>query len=126
MSTSLPPSASFSNFHDDNVVTSASITLHYGEKSECTVTLKNIGLLPLEMLEVEVNSVLDPILQSQIFTWNDEDIKRLLPIQPNESASFTVSLYAVANFLAPNVAVSPTIPPDGSGLFSSMSTSLPG
>lgn len=127
VSTSLAPSASFSNFHDDNVVTSASISLHHGETSQCMITLKNVGLIPVEMLEVEVNSILDPILQNQIFTWDNEEIKRLLPIQPNESASFTITLYAAANFLAPNVAISPTIPADtSSGLFSSMSASLPG
>lgn len=78
------------------------------------------------MLELEVHSMLDPILQNQIFKWDNEEIKHLLPIQSNESASFTLNLHAAANFLAPNVAVSPTIPPDSTGLFSSMSTSLPG
>lgn len=91
------------------------------------ITLKNVGQLPIEMLELEVNSMLDPVLQNQIFSWDNEKIKELLPIQPNESASFTLNLYGAANFLASNVAVSPTIPPDiSSGLFSSMSTSLPG
>lgn len=127
MTTSFPQSASFSNFHDDNVVTSASVSLHHGETNHCTITLKNVSQLPIEMLEVEVNSILDPTLQNRIFSWDNDEIKRLLPIQPNESASFTVSLYAAANFLAPNMSVSPTIPPDvSSGLFSSMSTSIPG
>lgn len=127
MTTSFPLSASFSNFHDDSVVTSASVSLHHGETSHCTITLTNVGQLPIEMLEVEMNNILDPSLQNQIFSWDNDEIKRLLPIQPSESASFTVNLYAAANFLAPNVAVSPSIPPDiSSGLFSSMSTSLPG
>lgn len=127
MTTSFPPTASFSNFHDDSVVTSASVILHHGETSQCTINLSNIGELPIEMLEVEVNSILDPSLQYQIFKWSNDDIKSLLPILPNESASFAVHLYATANFLAPNMTVSSTIPPDiSSGLFSSMSTSLPG
>ncbi|KAJ8935382.1 hypothetical protein NQ314_012793 [Rhamnusium bicolor] len=125
--TSLPQSASFSNFHDDNIVASASLSLYHGESTHCTVTLTNVGQVPIEMLEVEVNSILEPSLQEQIFKWDNEEVKRQLPIQPNDSATITLYLHAAANFLAPNIAVSPSIPHDmSSGVFSSMSASLPG
>ncbi|XP_018574402.1 protein brunelleschi isoform X2 [Anoplophora glabripennis] len=124
--TSLPQSASFSNFHDDNIVTSASISLYHGESTHCTVTLTNIGQVPIEMLEVEVNSILEPTLQDQIFKWDDEEVRCQLPIQPSKSATITLYLHAAANFLAPNVPVSPSIQHDmSSGVFSSMSASLP-
>ncbi|XP_074037146.1 trafficking protein particle complex subunit brun [Leptinotarsa decemlineata] len=127
VSTSFPQSASFSNFHDDNIVTSASVSLYHGESTECIVTLKNVGQVAIEMLEVEVNSILEPSLQDQIFNWDKEEVKRLLPIEPQHSVTITLYLHSAANFLAPNAAVSPTIPHDmSSGLYSSMSASLPG
>lgn len=100
--------------------------MYHGESTHCTVTLTNIGQVPIEMLEVEINSILDPTLQDQIFRWDNEEVKRQLPIQPNESATINLYLHAAANFLAPNVPMSPSIQPDmSSGVFSSMSTSLP-
>ncbi|KAJ8925963.1 hypothetical protein NQ315_009816 [Exocentrus adspersus] len=126
VTTSLPQSASFSNFHDDNIVTSASISLYHGESAHCTVTLTNTGQVPIEMLEVEVNSILDPCLQNQVFKWDNDEVQQQLPIQPNESITVTLYLHAVANFLAPNMPVSPSIPHEmSSGVFSSMSASLP-
>ncbi|CAH1283288.1 unnamed protein product [Diabrotica balteata] len=127
VSTSFPTSASFSNFHDENTVTSASVSLYHGESTECIITLKNASEVPVEMLEVEINSVLDPSLQDQIFSWDREEVKKLLPIPPGETVSITLNLHSAANFLAPTSAISPTIPHDmSSGPFSSMSTSLPG
>lgn len=100
--------------------------MYHGESTHCTVTLTNIGQVPIEMLEVEVNSILDPTLQDQIFKWDNEEVQGQLPIQPNESATITLYLHAAANFLAPNVPVSPSMQHDmSSGVFSSMSASLP-
>lgn len=127
VTTSLPQSATFSNFHDDNVVTSASTSLYQGESVDCVITIKNVSQVPVEILDVEVSSMLDPYLQEQMFQWNDEDVKLLLPIEPGESKMLTLHLFSAGTFLVPNVAVSPTIPHEmSSGLYSSMSTSLPG
>ncbi|XP_057664018.1 protein brunelleschi isoform X1 [Diorhabda carinulata] len=127
VSTSLPISSTFSNFHDENTVTSAMITLYHGESSECIITLKNNGDVPVDMLEVEINSILETSLQDQMFYWNNDDIKKLLPISPGATVTFPLYLHSAAKFLAPNAAISPTIPHDmSSGPFSSMSTSLPG
>lgn len=127
ISTSLPQSASFSNFHDDNIVTSASVSLYHGEGAQCTVTLTNDSQIPIEMLDVTISSVLEQNLQDEIFRFDEEEVKRLLPLLPDQTATFAVSLYAAANFLAPNTATSPSLPHElNSGLFSSMSTSLPG
>ncbi|XP_050306114.1 protein brunelleschi [Anthonomus grandis grandis] len=127
VSTSLPQSASFSNFHDDSIVTSASLSLFHGESSQCTITLNNTSQIPVEMLEVTVNSILDQSLQNEIFFIDQEQVNLILPLLPGQTASFEVKIYAAANFLAPNMPVSPSIPPDlNSGMFSSLSNSLPG
>ncbi|XP_066262236.1 protein brunelleschi [Euwallacea similis] len=127
VSTSLPQSASFSNFHDDSIVISASLSLFHGESAQCTITLTNMSQIPVEMLEVTMSSILDSALQNEIFQVDQEEVNFMLPLMPEQSASFNVKIYASANFLAPNSAVSPSIPTDlNSGMFSSISTSLPG
>lgn len=100
--TSLPQSASFSSFHDyENVVTSASVSLHHGESIECTITITNIGHVDVEMLEVNMQTVLEPSLQEQMFTWSKENLLSQLPLKPKSSASLTLYLYAAGSFLVP-------------------------
>lgn len=98
--TSLPQSATFSTFQNfENVVTSASLSLHNGETTECTITLTNTSQVPIEMLEITIQSGLDHVLQGQIFQWSEEAVKEQLPIQPGQSATMSLQLYAAANFL---------------------------
>ncbi|XP_017781590.1 PREDICTED: protein brunelleschi [Nicrophorus vespilloides] len=99
--TSLPQSATFSTFQNfENVVTSASISLYNGESTECIITLTNTSQVAIEMLEVSIQSILEPNLQEQIFSWDAEEIQKQLPIVPNSSATINVRLYSAANFLA--------------------------
>lgn len=98
--TSLPQSATFSTFQNfENVVTSASLSLYNGESTECIITLRNTTQVPIEMLELSMQSVLDPSLQDQIFKWSKEDLQNQLPLLPNSSATITLFLYSAANFL---------------------------
>lgn len=90
VATSLPQSASFSNFHDDNIVTSASLSLFHGESVHCTVTLTNTSQIPIEMLEVTMSSVLDQNVQNEIFGIDLEEIEALLPLMPEQTCSFNV------------------------------------
>ncbi|KAF5285809.1 hypothetical protein FQA39_LY04270 [Lamprigera yunnana] len=99
--TSLPQSATFSSFQNfENVVTSASISLYNGESTECTITIKNNSVVPIEMLEVSIQSVLEVSLQDQIFKWSQENLESQLPLVPGGTASLTLYLYSAANFLA--------------------------
>lgn len=114
--TSLPQSATFSTFQNfENVVTSASISLYNGESTECTITLTNRSQVPIEMLEVSMQSVLEPGLQDQIFQWSKENLESQLPLLPNSSASLTLYLYSAANFLTTGYGV----PELSSGVFGS-------
>lgn len=117
--TSLPQSATFSSFNNfENVVTSASLSMFNGESTECTITLTNNSQVPIEMLEVSIQSVLEPTLQDQIFKWSQENLEAQLPLMPNCTASLTLYLYSAANFLAPSFA-----PEMSSGVYSSSHTS---
>lgn len=114
--TSLPPSATFSTFSNyENVVISASLSLFNGESSECTITLTNTGNVPIEMLEVSIQSRLEATLQDQIFKWSKENLESQLPLMPNSSASLTLYLYSAANFLASGFGLSDLM----SGVFTS-------
>ncbi|KAB0793804.1 hypothetical protein PPYR_13424 [Photinus pyralis] len=98
--TSLPQSATFSSLQNfENVVTSASISLYNGESTECTITLTNNSHVPIEMIEVSIQSVLEASLQDQIFKWSQENLESQLPLMPNGTASLTLYLYSAANFL---------------------------
>ncbi|XP_063989770.1 protein brunelleschi [Diachasmimorpha longicaudata] len=100
VATSLPQTASFST--GENIVTSASISLYGGERAECTITITNIGQVPIEMIEVSIKSALDASTESRVFKWSDENLKTQLPLQPGTSASLTLYLYADTNFVVPN------------------------
>lgn len=98
--TSLPQSATFSTFQNfENVVTSASLSLYNGESAECIITLRNTSQVPIEMLELSMQSVLDANLQEQIFQWSKENLQNQLPLMANSSAAITLYLYSAANFL---------------------------
>ncbi|XP_043670547.1 protein brunelleschi [Vespula pensylvanica] len=99
VATSLPQTASFSS--GENIVTSASISLYGGESAECTITITNVGQVPIEMIELSVQSTLDTVTEGKIFKWSDENLMTQLPLQPRTSASLTLYLYAATDFIAP-------------------------
>lgn len=69
--------------------------------AECTITLTNIGQVPIEMIEVSIQSTLDAATEGKIFKWSDENLKTQLPLPPGASASLTLYLYAATDFIAP-------------------------
>lgn len=75
--TSLPQTATFSNMNSaDIVVTSASLALYNGESSSCTITITNESeTLPLEHLEVNINSNVEQELQKKIFRIDEDALK---------------------------------------------------
>lgn len=100
VSTSLPKTASFSC--GENIVTSASISLYGGESAECTISIKNIGKVPIDMIDISIKSTLDSLTENKIFKWSDENLKMQLPLQPDTSASLTLYLFGDVNFILPN------------------------
>lgn len=70
-------------------------------RSECTVTLTNVSDQPIELLEITMQSMLDPDIQAQTFQWSKDNLMAQLPIKPHSSASFTLYIHATADFLSP-------------------------
>lgn len=75
----------------------------YVYSAECTVTITNAGQVPIEMVELSVQSALDALTESKIFKWSDENLMTQLPLQPGSSASLTLYLYAATDFVAPSI-----------------------
>ena len=71
--------------------------------AECTVTITNVGQVPIEMIELSVQSTLDAATESKIFKWSDDNLTTQLPLQPDSSASLTLYLYATTDFIAPSI-----------------------
>nr|XP_036225165.1 protein brunelleschi [Bactrocera oleae]XP_036225166.1 protein brunelleschi [Bactrocera oleae] len=102
--TSLPQTATFSQLaSSDIVITSASLTLYNGESSTCIVTITNDSPLPVEHLEISINSNVEQEAQKKIFIIDEKDLQSKLPIQPNSSIDFTVHIYGEADFVCPIV-----------------------
>ena len=98
--TSLPQTATFSGMPNaDCVITSASLTLYNGEKSECIVTLTNTTNVLIEYIDAVLTSNMDANLQNRIFQFSNDELKEKLPIKPNESMDFRIGIYGEADFL---------------------------
>ncbi len=69
-----------------------------GESQECTVTITNVGKVPIELLELTLDSQGDK-RAFEIFTWSNDNIISQLPIQPGASASFTIYVYGAGDFI---------------------------
>lgn len=67
------------------------------------MTITNVGQIPIEMIEVSIQSTLDTIMENKIFKWSDENLMTQLPLQPGNSASLTLYLYAATDFVAPSI-----------------------
>ncbi len=102
IATSLPQTATFSSMaQSDFVIVSASVTVFNGESTECTITLTNSSNVPIEFLEESLHSTLDPKLHGRIFEWSSKELQSKLPIQPQQSIDFKVTIYGEADFLGP-------------------------
>jgi len=52
-------------------------------------------------MEISLQSVMDPELQSKTFQWSRDNICAQLPVQAGQTASITVYVHAASDFLAP-------------------------
>lgn len=106
--TSLPQTATFSNMNKaDIVVTSASLTLYNGESSSCTITVRNeSSTLPLEHLEVSINSNVEQEMQKKMFRIDESALQAKLPVAPQGTLEFVLEIYAEADFVCPMPAAS--------------------
>lgn len=109
--TSLPQTATFGVLPSaENIVTTASVTLFNGERTECVITVTNCSNVPIEYLEGTILCTGEQ--QPRMFQWDNEAVRESLPILPHESKQFTLHVYGEADFLGPVVVKGD---PDGGG-----------
>ncbi|XP_048482017.1 protein brunelleschi [Plutella xylostella] len=97
--TTVAPSGNQNLPNTENVGSITNISLHNGESTECTMKITNTSQVPIDYLDLAIQSNVDSQLQSKIFQWCNEDIQAQLPIPPNEVATITMNLYGEADFL---------------------------
>ncbi|XP_026321258.1 protein brunelleschi [Hyposmocoma kahamanoa] len=83
----------------ENIGSNTNISLYNGESQECTMKITNTSAVPIEYLELSIQSNMDNQLQSKVFQWSNEDIQTQLPIAPNDTATIVMKLYGEADFL---------------------------
>nr|AAH70463.1 Trafficking protein particle complex 9 [Mus musculus] len=100
ISTSLPRSArSLQPSAGDEIATNVSVQLYNGETQQLAVTLENIGLEPLEQLEVTSKLLTTKEkLYGDFLSWKLEDTLAQFPLQPGKVATFTINIKAKLDF----------------------------
>ncbi|XP_063386504.1 protein brunelleschi [Cydia fagiglandana] len=97
--TTVAPSGNLNLPNVENVGSITNISLHNGEGTDCTMKITNTSNVPIEYLDLAIQSNMDTQLQSKVFQWSNDDIQSQLPIHPNETATITMKLYGEADFL---------------------------
>ncbi|XP_021107219.1 trafficking protein particle complex subunit 9 isoform X2 [Heterocephalus glaber] len=100
ISTSLPRSAhSLQPSSGDEISTNVSVQLYNGETQKLIITLENIGMEPLETLEVtsKILSTKEK-LYGDFLSWKLEETLAQFPLQPGKVATLAVSIKAKLDF----------------------------
>ncbi|XP_040592250.1 trafficking protein particle complex subunit 9 isoform X2 [Mesocricetus auratus] len=100
ISTALPRSAhSLQPSSGDEISTNVSVQLYNGEAQQLVITLENIGLEPLEQLEVTSKLLTTKEkLSGDFLSWKLEETLSQFPLQPGKVATFTVNIKAKLDF----------------------------
>ncbi|PFX14220.1 trafficking protein particle complex subunit 9-like [Stylophora pistillata] len=67
------------------------VTLYAGQSMKGTITLENIGKMPVESLNISVTSK-DGEGVDELFSFDEEEIKSKLPVPPGHSTDITVTI----------------------------------
>ena len=95
--TSLPSSENLPN--NEEIIATACAQLFNGETQECEVILENTSNIPIEYIETTLSSSYDAKFQNRVFSYNIDEIKSQLPLNPGKSISFKVKIFGDADFV---------------------------
>uniref|UniRef100_A0A452UZX3 Trafficking protein particle complex 9 n=1 Tax=Ursus maritimus TaxID=29073 RepID=A0A452UZX3_URSMA len=100
ISTSLPRSAhSLQPSSGDETSTNVSVQLYNGETQQLVIKLENIGMEPLEKLEVTSKILTTKEkLYGDFLSWNLEETLAQFPLQPGKVATFVVNIKVKLDF----------------------------
>lgn len=97
--TTLTPSGNAGLPSLENAGNNTNISLYNGESTDFTIRITNTSNVPIEYLELSIQSNTDSQLQSKIFQYSNEEIQSQLPIAPDSTATIAMKLYGEADFL---------------------------
>ncbi|XP_077022828.1 trafficking protein particle complex subunit 9 isoform X2 [Tamandua tetradactyla] len=100
MSTSLPRSAhSLQPSSGDEISSNVSVQLYNGETQQLIIKLENVGMEPLEKLEVTSKILTTKEkLYGDFLSWKLEEILAQFPLQPGKIATFTMNIKVKLDF----------------------------
>uniref|UniRef100_A0A8C5XSN1 Trafficking protein particle complex subunit 9 n=1 Tax=Microcebus murinus TaxID=30608 RepID=A0A8C5XSN1_MICMU len=100
INTSLPRSAhSLQPSSGDEISTNVSVQLYNGETQQLIVRLENIGMEPLEKLEVTSKILTTKEkLYGDFLSWNLEETLAQFPLKPGKVATFTINIKVKLDF----------------------------
>ncbi|XP_075405341.1 trafficking protein particle complex subunit 9 isoform X2 [Tenrec ecaudatus] len=101
ISTSLPRSAHSLQpaCGGDETSTNVTVQLYNGETQQLAIKLENIGMQPLETLEVTSRVLTTKEkLYGEFLSWKLEDTLAQFPLQPGQTAAFTVTIKVKLDF----------------------------
>ncbi|XP_050428976.1 protein brunelleschi [Adelges cooleyi] len=99
----------------------SSVTLFAGESIDYNLKLTNVGSIPIELLEVSIESTIDQSLKKNIIQIDTKTVTDSLPLDPKSEIILSLQLNGALNFLS-----SSQFPlPELNSLKSSLTTSGP-
>lgn len=102
ITTSLPSGGlSTSSSSSEEVICTANASLYNGETCTCEVTIENTSNVTIENIETSIQAGFDQKLQNRIISYDSNEIKRQLPIEPGKKITFKVKIFADADFVGP-------------------------
>lgn len=64
--------------------------------------ITNVGSIPIDLLEISIESTIEPALKNSIIQVDTENVNDYLPISPNSEIVLGVHLTGALNFLSSN------------------------
>ncbi|XP_068618004.1 protein brunelleschi [Battus philenor] len=87
------------NVSSENHGNVTNVSLYNGESTDCAIKITNTSAVPVEFLDLSIQSNMDNHLQPKVFQWSNDEVQSLLPILPNQEATIMLKLYGEADFL---------------------------
>jgi len=122
--TALPQLLGHSNA--ENVISTAHASLYNGETQHYDIEIVNTSNIPIEYMDVTLQTSFDKKTQNRMFKFDVEEVKRQLPVRAGEKLTFKLTVYGDADFIGALNSGMPSLTPhqttDGPSSLSAMNS----
>ncbi|XP_015791675.2 protein brunelleschi [Tetranychus urticae] len=102
----LPKSDTFTSLTTDNnaIMSNVSLTIYAGQTKTCSIKVTNNSPNNdvIEIISVKMISKLVKDIETNLVTWNDNDLNNCLPLPAQSSFDFDIKVYGISDFLSPS------------------------